>query len=151
MNGRFALPGMAAYSATKHAIEAVQRRAAVRGEALRSRCRARRAWNGQDAARDLRRRLGATRRADGDWADYNARVAASALAAVDGPFARFACDPRDVARRHRAGRRTPTGPRTRYRIAPSAHILLTARRLLPDRAFDALLRRVVPAPPAPKP
>jgi len=149
MNGRFAFPGMAAYSATKHAIEAVS-------DALRYEVKP----FGVDVAlvepgmiRTPLATSAVARRdtaADGDWADYNARVAASALAAVDGPFARFACDPRDVARvivQAAAADR----PRTRYRIAPSAHILLTARRLLPDRAFDALLRRVVPAPPAPKP
>ncbi len=37
-------------------------------------------------------------------------------------------------------------PRARYRVAPSARIMLTTRKLLPDAAFDALLRNQFPSP-----
>ncbi|MEU1973544.1 SDR family NAD(P)-dependent oxidoreductase [Microbacterium sp. NPDC019599] len=146
MNGSFAFPGMAAYSATKHGIAAVS-------DALRFELRP----FGVDvaliepgmvktplASSAVSRRDAA---ADGVWADYNERVAKSALAASDGPMAAFACEPADVARAiitaAAVGR-----PRSRYRVAPSARVLLTARKLLPDRAFDALLRRLVPVPTA---
>ena len=37
-------------------------------------------------------------------------------------------------------------PRTRYTVTPSARLLISARRLLPDRAWDGLLRLFYPRP-----
>jgi NAD(P)-dependent dehydrogenase (short-subunit alcohol dehydrogenase family) len=37
-------------------------------------------------------------------------------------------------------------PRTRYTVTPSAKLLISARRLLPDRAWDGLLRLFYPRP-----
>ncbi|MGL5858669.1 MAG: oxidoreductase [Angustibacter sp.] len=41
---------------------------------------------------------------------------------------------------------TARRPRTRYAVGAGARPILLARRLLPDRAFDALLRRVLKLP-----
>lgn len=38
---------------------------------------------------------------------------------------------------------TSRGPRTRYRIGPQARVMPPIRRLLPDRWWDAFLRRVI--------
>jgi len=37
-------------------------------------------------------------------------------------------------------------PRTRYAVTPSAHLFIWLRRLLPDRAWDAVVRTVYPQP-----
>ena len=37
-------------------------------------------------------------------------------------------------------------PRTRYAVTPSAHLFIWLRRLLPDRAWDALVKTVYPQP-----
>jgi hypothetical protein len=41
---------------------------------------------------------------------------------------------------------TADRPRTRYAVTPSAHLFIGLRRLLPDRAWDALVRTVYPRP-----
>jgi NAD(P)-dependent dehydrogenase (short-subunit alcohol dehydrogenase family) len=147
MNGRFAFPGMGAYGATKHAVEALS-------DALR--------FESKPFGIDVvvvqpgmvKTPLGASAasRADHDpveetYREYNAAVVRSNLEVATGPFAPFACEAEDVARVILSAA-VAERPRTRYRVAPSARILLTARRLLPDRAFDALLRRLVPVPKA---
>lgn len=149
MNGKFAFPGMAAYSATKHALEAVS-------DALRFEARP----FGVDVAliepgmvKTPLARAAASRidvGGDGVWADYNRAVVRSAVTVESGPTARFACEPEDVARAVVQAAAAEGRPRSRYRVASSARILLTARHLLPDAAFDALLRRVVPVPRAPR-
>ncbi|MER6914756.1 SDR family NAD(P)-dependent oxidoreductase [Streptomyces sp. NPDC000594] len=45
---------------------------------------------------------------------------------------------------------TTPRPRARYAIGAMARTVMTARRLLPDAAFDALLRRSFPLPAAPR-
>jgi hypothetical protein len=37
-------------------------------------------------------------------------------------------------------------PKSRYAVTPSAHLFLRLRRLLPDRAWDAVLRTTYPQP-----
>jgi hypothetical protein len=54
-------------------------------------------------------------------------------------MSRFAAPPEAVAKviqRALSARR----PRTRYVVTPGARAMIATRRLLPDRAFDALLR-----------
>jgi NAD(P)-dependent dehydrogenase (short-subunit alcohol dehydrogenase family) len=62
-----------------------------------------------------------------------------------GPLARLGGGPETVAetieRAISAAR-----PRTRYTVTPSAKLLISARRLLPDRAWDSLLRVIYPRP-----
>ena len=56
---------------------------------------------------------------------------------------RFGGEPGDVAKtieRAIKARR----PRTRYPVTPSAHLILFARRLLTDRAWDAVVGRTFP-------
>ena len=37
-------------------------------------------------------------------------------------------------------------PRTRYAVTPSAHLFIFLRRVLPDRAWDAVVGTVYPQP-----
>jgi short-subunit dehydrogenase len=84
---------------------------------------------------------------DGDdpYADFNAAVGAATAGAYEGPLARLGGGPETVARaveRAISARR----PKTRYKVTPSARLILTQRRLLSDRAWDAFLRTQFPTP-----
>lgn len=74
----------------------------------------------------------------GPYADQ-ARIVAAALATTDGSA--LATHPR-VAARAIVRAATSRRPKTRYPVGRGAGSIMALRRLLPDRAFDALLRRV---------
>ena len=74
------------------------------------------------------------------YAAYKAAVAASFVTAQRGPLARLSSSADDIAAvitRAVTARR----PRTRYLINPVAKSVVTLNRLLPGRAYDAVLRR----------
>jgi NAD(P)-dependent dehydrogenase (short-subunit alcohol dehydrogenase family) len=92
----------------------------------------------------------------GPYGSYNDAVAAATTSAYEsGTTARLSAGPEDVAKiieRALTARR----PRTRYTVTPSAPLMLTLHALLPDRAWDRLLRSRFPEPdatsePPPKP
>jgi short-subunit dehydrogenase len=156
MGGRATLPGGAFYHASKYAIEALS-------DALRMEVAqfgidviliepgpVKTPWNdvaasslstavpgagdeGQGAAGD-----GGTG-AD-PYAAYKAAVAASFATVQHGPLARLGSTAEDVATviTHAV---TAQRPRTRYLINPVAKSVVTLNRLLPGRAYDAVLRR----------
>jgi len=144
MNGRLTFPGMGSYCATKHAIEATS-------DALRHEVRP----FGVDVSLIqpgmVKTDLGRTaieRRAgddDGPYSDYMAGVVEAALTYQEGPMARLACEPEDVAETIRKAIEDDR-PRARYRVAASAPLMLTTRKLLPDAAFDAFIRTQFPSP-----
>jgi len=144
MNGRLTFPGMGSYCATKHAIEATS-------DALRHEVRP----FGVDVSLIqpgmVKTDLGKTaieRRAgddDGPYSDYMAGVVEAALTYQEGPMARLACEPEDVAETIRKAIEDDR-PRARYRVAASAPLMLTTRKLLPDAAFDAFIRTQFPSP-----
>ena len=61
------------------------------------------------------------------------------------PFSRLGGGPETVAKaiEHAVSARNP---RSRYAVTPSAHLFMRLRRLLPDRARDAVLRTTYPQP-----
>jgi NAD(P)-dependent dehydrogenase (short-subunit alcohol dehydrogenase family) len=145
MNGRFTFPGMGSYCATKHAIEATS-------DALRHEVRpfgvhvsliepgmVKTAFGNAAAARR-------DSEADGAYADYNAQIAETAANWQSTPMAKLACQPHDVAETIKKALDAGDRPRARYRVAASAPILLTTRKLLPDVAFDAFVRTQFPSP-----
>ena len=144
MNGRLTFPGMGSYCATKHAIEATS-------DALRHEVRP----FGVDVSLIqpgmVQSDLGRTaieRRAgddDGPYSDYMAGVVEAAMTYQEGPMARLACEPEDVAETIRKAIEDDR-PRARYRVAASAPLMLTTRKLLPDAAFDAFIRTQFPSP-----
>jgi NAD(P)-dependent dehydrogenase (short-subunit alcohol dehydrogenase family) len=144
MNGRLTFPGMGSYCATKHAIEATS-------DALRHEVRP----FGVDVSLIqpgmVKTDLGRTaieRRAgddDGPYSDYMAGVVEAAMTYQEGPMARLACEPQDVAETIRKAIEDDR-PRARYRVAASAPLMLTTRKLLPDAAFDAFIRTQFPSP-----
>ena len=146
MGGRLTFPGGGNYHATKYAVEAIS-------DALRFEV----AGFGvgvvvvepglirtgfADAATGSME--GAT--ADGPYAGFNAAVAKAVRDNYErGPFLRLGGGPETVAATIERAI-TAARPRTRYAVTPSAHLFIGLRRLLPDRAWDALVSTVYPRP-----
>jgi NAD(P)-dependent dehydrogenase (short-subunit alcohol dehydrogenase family) len=143
MNGRFTWPGTGYYCATKHALEAIH-------DALRHEVRP----FGIDVVLVqpgfVKTPLGETaagRRSesDGPYASYNAAVAEVATTYTTGMLGTLACSAEAVAKT--VDKALSAGkPRARYRVAASAGLFMTTRKLLPDAGFDALLRSQMPQP-----
>jgi NADP-dependent 3-hydroxy acid dehydrogenase YdfG len=147
MGGRATLPGGAFYHASKYAVESLS-------DALRMEIAqfgidvvliepgpVRTPWN--DVAADSMSTAMPSGAAGGDEADpylaYKAAVAASFGTAHSGLVGRMGSTADDIARviTHAV---TAQRPRTRYLINPVAKSVVTMNRLLPGRAYDAVLR-----------
>jgi NAD(P)-dependent dehydrogenase (short-subunit alcohol dehydrogenase family) len=144
MGGRLTFPGGGAYHASKYAVEALSDalRWEVRGFGVRvvivepglivTRF-------GETAAGSIAAG-GDEAPADGDpYVEFNANVGAATAAIYEGPMRRLGGGPDVVAKvieRAIASR----NPRPRYKVTASARLAIAQRRLLPDRAWDAMLR-----------
>jgi NAD(P)-dependent dehydrogenase (short-subunit alcohol dehydrogenase family) len=145
MNGKFTWPGTGSYCGTKHALEAIS-------DALRHEVRP----FGIDVVLlepgFVKTPLGqsaAARRAEdeaGPYAGYNAAVADVATSYTTGMLGTLACSPEAVAKVVQKALDAEGRPKARYRVARSAHLFMGLRKVLPDAAFDALLRSQMPAP-----
>jgi NAD(P)-dependent dehydrogenase (short-subunit alcohol dehydrogenase family) len=150
MGGRMTFPGGGAYHATKHAVEALSdaMRYEVRGFGvdvvviepglIKTRF-------GETAAGSIGEPGEPGEPGSDPYAPFNAAVGAATEGAYEGPLSRLGGGPEKVARaieRAISSRR----PRTRYKVTPSAHLILAQRRLLPDRAWDAFMRSQFPSP-----
>ena len=147
MGGRLTFPGGGLYHASKHAVEALS-------DALRFEVRP----FGVDVVvvqpglirtgfgDAVTGAIGSGTSADGPYADFNRAVAeATEQAYGRGPLGRLGGPPDAVAERIEAILRDPK-PRARYPVTASARVMLLARRVLPDAAWDAVMRRVYVEP-----
>jgi NAD(P)-dependent dehydrogenase (short-subunit alcohol dehydrogenase family) len=76
----------------------------------------------------------------GPYGAFNAALAESTVSVFEkGPLARLGGEP-DVVAATIERAITAKRPRARYLVTPSARILKTQRRLMPDRAWDAMMR-----------
>jgi NAD(P)-dependent dehydrogenase (short-subunit alcohol dehydrogenase family) len=146
MGGKVVFPGGGYYHATKYAVEAMS-------DALRFEV----AGFGVDVIivepgliRTQFAETAATslsgEHEDGAYATFNAAVGAATVGAYErSGLGRLGGEPDDVAKtiERAIGTRRP---RTRYPVTPSARLVLLARRLLSDRAWDAALARTYPRP-----
>src|ERR687894_168139 len=138
MGGKLTFPGGGFYHATKHAVEAIS-------DALRFEVRGfgvevvviepgiiRTGF--ADAAVDSMGEDGS-----GPYAGFDSGVARATRDNYErGPLARLGGGPEAVAETiERAISATP--PRGRYTVTPSAKLLILARQILPDRAWDGLV------------
>jgi NAD(P)-dependent dehydrogenase (short-subunit alcohol dehydrogenase family) len=145
MGGRTTLPGGGAYHGSKYALEAIS-------DVLRIEVRrfgidvvliepgvVRTPWSEQALQHQAAGEP--TEEPDGDpYAAYKDAVSQSFDRAYTGPLARLSISADTVARV--IGRACETSrPRPRYLISPMARSLVAAKRLLPDRAYDRLLRQ----------
>ncbi len=163
MGGLLTLPGGGSYHATKHALEAIS-------DALRFELHGfgidvvllepglittefARAATASMASIGLPDSDGAPAGGDGasvgtaedPYERFNASVAAATEEAYRGPMRMLGAGPERVAKvLERALRRRH--PPARITITPSAKLMITMRRLLSDRAWDAAMRRQFPQP-----
>jgi NAD(P)-dependent dehydrogenase (short-subunit alcohol dehydrogenase family) len=147
MGGRFTFPGGGVYHATKHAVEALS-------DALRFEVRG----FGVDViliepglirtgfSEAAVGHMDAEPAADGPYADFNRHVAAATASVYErGPLARLGGPPEAVARTIERAIRARR-PRARYTVTPSARALIAQHAVLPDAAWDAMMRTQFPQP-----
>jgi NAD(P)-dependent dehydrogenase (short-subunit alcohol dehydrogenase family) len=148
MGGRLVFPGGGFYHATKYAVEAIS-------DALRFEVKG----FGVDVILIepglIRTAFGTTAAGgvseagagEGDYAHFNAHVAAATEGIYEsgGPIARLGGPPEAVAKAIEKAL-SAKRPRARYTVTPSAKVLIANRALLPDRAWDALMRQQFPTP-----
>ena len=80
---------------------------------------------------------------DGPYAEFNAKVAEATASIYKGPAAKLGGGPDAVAK---TIEKCIDKPRLKVRVTPSAHLLLTQRRLMTDRMWDRLMRTQFPQP-----
>ena len=145
MGGRLTFPGGGLYHATKYAVEALS-------DALRFEVRG----FGVDvilvepglivtgfggvAAGSVK-----SASEDGVYGDFNRKVAEATENAYSGPMAKLGAGPEAVAKAI-AKAVSARRPKTRYVVTPSAHLMITQRRLMPDRMWDRVMRTQFPTP-----
>jgi NAD(P)-dependent dehydrogenase (short-subunit alcohol dehydrogenase family) len=155
MGGKLVFPGGGWYHATKHALEAVSDalRFEVRGfgiDVILLEPGLITTEFGNAAAASMAEVGGSGGAAGaataGDpYAAFNATVGSVTQGAYDGPLRLLGAGPERVAKvieRSIRKRRAPT----RVTITPSAKLSIPSRRLIPDRAWDALMRAQFPTP-----
>ncbi len=147
MGGRLVLPGGGYYHASKYALEALSDalRFEVAGFGIQV-CLIEpglvRSSFGEVASRSLDRGPNA----NDAYAHFHAEVARITRESYErGALAPLASSPEDVAKTIERALTSPR-PRARYVVSPSARFLLTLRRILPDRAWDAFMARTYPRP-----
>jgi NAD(P)-dependent dehydrogenase (short-subunit alcohol dehydrogenase family) len=147
VGGKMTLPGGAYYHASKHAVEAFS-------DALRFETRGFGIHVVVVEPGLIKTEFGNTATTGniagsngGPYADFNAAVAKRVAGAYEGMMARLggAVGPEAVAEVIERAI-TRDRPRTRYRVTSGARFILTTRKLLPDRAWDAFLRTQYPRP-----
>jgi short-subunit dehydrogenase len=157
MGGRLVFPGGGWYHATKHALEAIS-------DALRFEVRGfgidvillepglimtefgHAAVASMSEVDGVRSEASEGAAVAGDpYAKFNTVVGSATQGAYDGPLRHLGAGPDRVAKvieRSIRKRRAPT----RVTITPSAKLTIPSRRLMPDRAWDALMRAQFPTP-----
>ena len=144
MGGRLTFPGGGWYHASKHAVEALS-------DALR--------FEVQGFGIDVvviqpglirtgfaEAAVGSIELDDGPYARFNAAVGAATAGAYESGLARMLGGGPDAVAKAIERAAKAKRPRTRYRVTASAGLFMTLRRLLPDRAWDALVGRTDPKP-----
>ena len=144
MGGRLTFPGGGFYHASKYAVEALSDalRFEVRGFGVEVVV----VEPGLISTGFARTAVGSMGEGGGPYAGFEAGVARTTRENYErGPLAVLGGGPETVAetieRAISAAR-----PRARYTVTPSARVLISARRLLPDRAWDGLLGLFYPRP-----
>lgn len=147
MGANFTFPGGGFYHATKYAVEAISDalRFEVKGfgiDVVIIQPGIIKTGFGDAAVASL----DGAQAGDGPYDAFNARVAQATTDAYEkGPLARLGGDPDAVAKAIEKAI-TTRRPKIRYRVTPSAHLLIGQRALMTDRMWDGFLRSQFPQP-----
>jgi NAD(P)-dependent dehydrogenase (short-subunit alcohol dehydrogenase family) len=144
MGGKLTFPGGGFYHATKYAVEALS-------DALRFEVRG----FGVDVILIepglIITNFGETATASvsgdqtGAYADFNRKVGKLTEGAYKGPMSKLGGRPEVVAKAI-VNALSAKQPKARYPVTASAHLMMTQRRLMPDRAWDLMMRSQFPTP-----
>jgi len=144
MGGKLTFPGGGLYHATKYALEALSD--ALRFEVKGFGVDVVLIEPGLIKTRFSDTAVGSIADVDeGPYAHFNHAVAAGTAGAYNGPMARLGAGPDAVAKKIEKAI-SADRPKTRYTVTPSAKLLMGQRRLMPDRAWDAMMRAQFPQP-----
>jgi NAD(P)-dependent dehydrogenase (short-subunit alcohol dehydrogenase family) len=143
VGGKVVFPGGSFYHATKHAVEALSD--ALRFEAKGFGIRVSIVEPGLIKSAFGDTATATIEQPDGPYATFNAAVAKRVAGAYEGAMGMLAAGPEAVARviEHAVSSRRP---RTRYRVTTGARLTLAMRKVMPDRAWDAMMRTQFPRP-----
>ena len=145
MGGRLTLPGAGYYHASKHAVEAVSD--ALRFEVEGFGVRVSVIEPGLIHTGFADTAIGSMDEGgEGPYAGFDEAVARATTENYEqGPIARLSGGPEAVAGKVEEAI-SARNPRSRYVVTPSGHLFIGLRRLLPDRAWDAVLKTSYPQP-----
>lgn len=149
MGGRVTLPGGGAYHASKYAVEALSD--ALRFEVSGFGIGVSLVEPGPvktrfgDTALSTVEHAGSGGDNDDPYADFEASLQANIESAYQGPLARAASSPEDVAKVIERAI-TSARPKARYPVGLPARSLVNMKRFLPDAALDLALRTQYTAP-----
>lgn len=147
MGGKFSFPGGAFYHATKHAVEAMSD--VMRFELKPFGIDVVVVEPGIVRTQFADTALGTVVGDEGPYASFHRGLEKTFHNAYEGPLSRFGVGTESVARTI-ARAVTAKRPRTRYVVPAATRGLVLVRRVLPDRAFDLLLRTAYSPPEKPR-
>ncbi|MFL5823039.1 MAG: oxidoreductase [Solirubrobacteraceae bacterium] len=145
MGGRLTFPGGGLYHSTKYAVEAMSDalRFEVRGfgvDVILVEPGLIVTRFGEVAAGSVQETADS-----GAYADFNRKVAEVTEGAYKGPMAKLGAGPEAVAKKI-ARAIESRRPKARYPVTASARLMMGQRRLMPDRAWDMVMRSQFPQP-----
>ena len=146
MGGRFTFPGGGFYHASKHAVEAISD--ALRLEVAPFGVRVSLVQPGPVVSSFVDAAVDSVDVTEGPYAQFNQDLVDRYRQAYDGSSANMEISPEKVADVI-ATAATAARPRSRYAVGAMAKSLITTRRLLPDVAWDAVVRQTWPTPKRP--
>jgi NAD(P)-dependent dehydrogenase (short-subunit alcohol dehydrogenase family) len=150
MGGKLVFPGGGAYHASKYAVEALSDalRFEVAGFGIHVSIIEPGLITtnfGETAAGSLAHSPPPQDSPDDPYAEFNAAVGTATLEVYEGPMRRLGGGPDAVAKAIERAL-TARRPKPRYKVTASARLALGQRALLPDRAWDAVMRSQFPSP-----
>ena len=145
MGGKLVFPGGGVYHATKHAVEALSD--ALRWEVQKFGVEVVIIEPGLIKTEFAETAVGSISETDteGPYSKFNHQVGKVTAGAYSGPTAKLGGGPDTVARKIEKAI-TARRPRTRYKVTPSAGLIMAQRRILSDRMWDRFVKTQYPQP-----